>query len=39
VRAGSDPYDGRVPRLWVYCVVITVACCLASMVIALVKLY
>jgi len=28
-----------VPRLWVYCIVILVACCLASMVIALTRLY
>jgi hypothetical protein len=39
LRAGSSAYDAPVPRLWIYCIVILVACCLASMVIALTRLY
>jgi hypothetical protein len=40
--AGSDPSPPTipcVPRLWLYCIVIAVICCLASMVIALIRLY
>jgi hypothetical protein len=34
-----DAYDLTVPRLWLICIAILVVCCLASMVIALTKLY
>jgi hypothetical protein len=37
--ARRSAYDAGMPRLWLFCIVILVACCLASMVIALVKLY
>jgi hypothetical protein len=33
-----DQYDRAMPRLWAICLVILVACLIASMVIAIVKL-
>jgi hypothetical protein len=33
-----DPYDARVPRSWVITMAILIACLIASMVIALVRL-
>ena len=37
-RRGSAPNLRSVPRLWVYTMAVIIACCVASMVIAIVKL-